>query len=222
MAATVASSTQTYGTSPPLTCTKPSGTTSGDLLVMICYGKWNTGFNASCTGFTQRISTNNGGEGMTVLSRLADGTEGASFSVTNGQTEIMGVIILRCTGVQDVWTVTNSQNNVTNGVFTTADITPTDANSLLIFAAWNVPYSASDITGYAIVTSNPSWTEAQEIVGNNGNAIGPCGVAWAVRPETSASGDFSITDPGADQQCCVMAIPPSADAFKRLALLGVG
>lgn len=210
-AATVASSSQGYSISGSIVITAPTGIQVGDMLVMFCYGKWNTGFNASSSGFTQRITGNNGGEGMTVLSKVAVSadTSAANYTITAGQSEIMGCVMIRATGVTDTWTVTNSQVNIANGVFTSLDITPPAADSLIVMGAWNVPFTATAISGFAMVTSNPTWTIAQQIVGNNGNAIGSGGLAWATRTAVTSTGDLSITDPGTDQQAIAFALAPA-------------
>lgn len=211
MAVTVASSSKAdWTTTVPMTITAPSGIAVGDILVIYAFGKWNNGGTATSTGFTVVGSATNAAESMTVLAKVADSSDAAAgtFTVTNYQTDTMALIMLRVTGGDAVFTNYTTQQGVTDGVFNTLDVTPTNADSLLLFGMWNVPYTASAMGGYAIVTSNPSWTEEQEGTGNNGFAVGPFAVAWAVRPEITATGDFSITDPGAEQQGIVLVISP--------------
>lgn len=213
MAVTVASSSEMYTASPPGTITKPSGVAVGDILVLVVFGKWNSGQNATCSTFTQFASANTGGEGLTALYRVADSGDvsASNYSVTNGGGEIEMAYMLRITGGVNDFTQYTTQTGVGNGVFSTLDITPNYANSLIVFAQWNVAYTGSLLAGWAIVTSNPSWTVAQEDVGNNGNAFGSSAIVWAVRPEVTSTGDFSITDPGVDQMAVAFVIPPQID-----------
>lgn len=213
MAVTVASSTELYDTSPPGDITKPSGVAIGDLLVIIAFGKWNNTFNATCTGFTQVGTANDGGNGLTVLKRVADSSDvsASTYSVTNnGGPEIQMTYMLRITGGTDDFSVLTTQTGVSTGVFSTLDLTPPAANSLIVFAQWNLEYTGNNLAGWAIATSNPTWTTAQSDIGNSGNAFGPTAVVYANRPEVTSTGDFSITDPGADQMAVAFALTPAS------------
>ena len=209
MAITVASSSQAaFDSSPPLVITAPSGIQTGDLLVMVIGGTSNT--NAySCSGWTSRAYDGTGGESIAIYTKtavLAD-ESATDYTWAVSDSEITWGIMLRVTGwdSSDTLALASAQDSDT-GAFTTMDLTPTVANSLIIFGAWQYNNGGSDtISGYAIATSNPSWTEAQEVTGafSRGNSA----VAWAVRPEITSTGDFSVTDVGFMQGAALVIKP---------------
>ncbi len=84
-------------------------------------------------------------------------------------------------------------NNVTaNNTVTTTGLTPFSTNTLLVMIGSIVDATKSSITqaGYAIATSNPTWTEQYDNFTNsfqNGHAI-----ASATRPEGTATGVSTV------------------------------
>lgn len=215
MAITVASSSQAaFDSSPPLVINAPSGIQTGDLLVMVIGGTSNT--NAySCSGFTNRAYNGSGGESIALFTKeavLAD-ESASTYTWSVSDSEITWGIMLRVTGWDDTDTLSlASAENSASGVFSSMDLTPNVADSLIIYGVWQYVNGGSQpVGGYAIATSNPSWTEAQEVTG--AFSRGNCGVAWAVRPETTSTGDFSITDSGGFWQACAIVIAPGVTTF---------
>ena len=64
-----------------IVCTKPTGVASGDLILMVGMGFLSTETSSNPTGFTL---VKDGANFTTLFARLADGTEGSSFSFTFG------------------------------------------------------------------------------------------------------------------------------------------
>ena len=80
-------------------------------------------------------------------------------------------------------------NSSTNTPTFTTGVTPSVANSYLIFVYFS-SYTHT-VSSYAITTNNPSWTEITDI-----NEAGPdmtMALAYASRPETTATGNFTCT-----------------------------
>ena len=230
MAITVASSSQAaFDSSPPLVITAPTGIQTGDLLVMVIGGTSNT--NAySCSGWTSRAYDGTGGESIAIYTKTAVVADesAANYSWAVSDSEITWGVMLRVTGwdeATETYALASAQDSDT-AAFTTMDLTPVVANSLIIFGVWQYANGGSvAVGGYAIATSNPTWTEAQEVTG--AFSRGNCGVAWAVRPEVTSTGDFSATDSGGSWQAAALIIRPLASAgttanpHNNLCLLGV-
>lgn len=214
MAITVASSSKmNYASgSTTQTITAPTGIQTGDLLICIIAGTSNDAASYSMTGFTLVKKSAAGGESIAMFRKtavLAD-ESAANYTIGIADSEIVGAVMLRITGwsTNEDFTRATEQSLVTNGVFDTLDLTPTQANSLIIFGVYAVT-NFSTVAGYAIATSNPSWTTAQTIAG--AFSTGETGVAWAVRPEVTATGDFSFTDSGDSQKGIALVIAPKID-----------
>jgi hypothetical protein len=165
------------------------------LLIIAVAGKSNNPSTYSISGFSTLKLSATGGEvcGMFYKVAVLADESATTYSVTVGDSEVTSAIMLRVTGWDSGQTLTTltSTQYVSNGIFTTMDLTPSVANSLIIFFAF-VPQNGGTVSGYAIATSNPTWTVAQTVSG--AFSTGQNGLAWAVRPETTSTGDFSITD----------------------------
>ena len=209
MAITVASSTRAdYDSSPPVVINKPSGVAVGDLLLIFVGGKSNDPTTFSISGFTNRKNQDNGADCLALFSRTADASDvsASTYSVTVGDSEVTCAIMLRITGWdsgEDFSRV--SSQSVDTGIFTTMDLTPAVANSLIVFCTQHIP-NGETASGHNIVVSNPSWTVAETVP--NAFSTGEMEVVWAVRPETTATGDFRVTDTGNQQAGIAIIIKP--------------
>lgn len=86
-------------------------------------------------------------------------------------------------------------------------ITPSArGNSLIIMALSSNP-NATDVTNYAIATSNPTWTEAYDSISASTSAS----AAYALRPQTTATGNSSAAggDGTTDWSSIILAITES-------------
>lgn len=81
------------------TVSKPAGTAVGDLLVAHCYSTAST--TVSSTGFTSRYTSSNGpnfGSVMSMLHRVADGSEASSITFSISGSGSGTVMLMRITG----------------------------------------------------------------------------------------------------------------------------
>ena len=229
MALAVASvaSTGTWGLAnpPTTTITKPSGLAVGDLMVAFIA---NTSAGTGCdtpAGWTKIRDGGAAGHSSSAFYIVATATETAAsnfvFVATGGGNARMGGGILRITGF-----VAASPIDTSNGAASVANdstpnytmtVTPTLANSLLLFM--NYTYSTgggTDVStsAQAITTSNPTWTEAFDLPGP-GLILGMA-VAYAIRTQITATGDFTATlsvgDNSEDSDGIAVVVKPIQDA----------
>lgn len=146
--------------------TKPSGVVAGDLLIAIfgCSGQTSitppSGFTVISTYASNAINGNfwNGW-------KVADGTEGASFTFSTPGSAEMGGMVMRISGANNSSPIgATGQVNAREGAyqdspFTTMSITPAAANSLLVYGIVVDDITSYGIDSYAIATDNPTWTE---------------------------------------------------------------
>lgn len=225
MAIAVASSSkQAFASNPTITITAPTGIQVGDLLVCVLFSTTNSPANLTKSGWTSRASDTTGGESINLLTRTADSADAAAgnFVFSISDSEICGAIMLRITGwdSSDTLAIASSNDDLNgDGIFSDLDLTPAVANSMIIFAVWQYNNGGSvAIDGYACVTSNPSWTEQQELAGgfNRGNAA----IATAIRAQTTSTGDFSVNDNGGLYQAAILVVKPGAANYPITAAAG--
>lgn len=116
---TAESATTTAGTSH--TVTLPSGITSGDLLIVIFSHAVSCTLNA-LTGWTELVDTA-AANAEKVLYRKADGTEGASISLTSSASTKMSAIAYRISGAEDPATQAPQLSTVATGTSTAPNAT---------------------------------------------------------------------------------------------------
>lgn len=174
--------------------TKPTGLAVGDTMIAIL--TYNTNSNDDPTAedgwtllYLSEISTRNA-----CFYKIADADDVSAsnftFSYPFNPTG-SGGCLMRWSGVGQVnaGSVYRDLSNTSTPTFTTG-VTPSVANSYLIMVVYS-ENTISNTSNYAITTDNPTWTEIVDI-----NEAGPdmnMAVAYASRPETSATGNFSAT-----------------------------
>lgn len=187
-------------TTGDLVITKPSGLAVDDLMVAVIQGR-----NASPTapsGFTS-ITTISGGGGISKLFAyykiaVSGDVSASDFTFTNNDTKLLGGAIFRISGfnaLDPVSVFNQDEDSATSTPSFTTSCTPTNANSLLLFCVGSADTTQNTVSGYAIATSNPSWTEEYDIVSataDTGNYF-QNSVASAIRPEVTATGNASCT-----------------------------
>lgn len=196
MAVAYQSSTQvTWGASPRV-ITKPSGTIDGDLLVLVVVHS-GTSTMSTPSGFTStgRFPSSVSNRTINVFWKTAS-SEGSSYSITTSSPDTC-CFLFRIDGQETTSTVytynaeelANQSNPSIN-----ASITPTYDNSMLMMiTSCNVAGSPTGMSNYSITTSNPTWTEREELL--NGT-YGNVGIATAIRPEITATGNLSFSNGG--------------------------
>jgi len=93
----------------------------------------------------------------------------------------------------------------------TTTVTPNNANSLLLYFVGATVSTGimggTSVSNYAVTTSNPSWTEAFDVttnIGSNGDI--QCSMAYATRPQITATGNSTATISGARSSSAVIVV----------------
>lgn len=223
MAVAFASVQSTGATGTNVTITKPTSLAVGDLMVAHLYKQASSSPTIdTLSGWTSLLNTANGNSRTSVQYKIADSGDVAAsnFTFTGGGTDaFMSGAIWRITGTASTPIDTNSTLNTWSG--TSADIamgiTPARAsNLLLILVGGSGIGSDSDFSGYAIATSNPSWTEAYDVNGTSN--LSQIAGAYAIRPEITATGNVSFSSSGSASagQACIISIQNILDATVSL------
>lgn len=215
MAAPVLESTANTGwrsSASDVTITKPSGLAVGDLLLAMATGVGNV-LNAAPTGFTLITNQTDGAASLksTLSYKIADSADVSATDFT-----FPGV------AVNHIWSLTrisgNSQSaesykfnsgaaSNTGTPSIAATITPKSyGDSTLLLQYWCSSTGTSDVTTYAIATSNPSWTEGYDVDSTNQQRVS---MASAARPEVTATGNVSCAGGGGttDWGVIIISIP---------------
>ena len=212
--AVVTSNISPDGTDGTVDIAAPTGITIGDLLIaIITHGKSGGLPTVTTPGssWTHIVSstTDESATAFRSYYKVADSGDAAAgtftFTLSSSQNHRGG--ILRITGQKSSGFITNSTatgsgSNTTSISF--AGFTPTDANSLIIVASGLV--GASELySNWALATSSPTFTEHID-VGDNPSL----GIASVVRPETTDTGNVTITQSIADHWTALaIAVAPA-------------
>ena len=173
--------------------TKPSGLAEGDMMIALLTFDTN-GSDPITTeaGWTQ-MYYNTTGLRAAGFYKVADADDVAASNFTfTYQSSITGSggSLMRWSGVGQINAGSQTRiNSSTNTPTFTTGVTPSVANSYLIFVYFSS--YAHTVSSYAITTDNPTWTEITDIY-----EAGPdmtMALAYASRPETSATGNFTCT-----------------------------
>lgn len=188
-----------------LTITKPVDTAVGDLLIGVIHGN-ETGGITIPSGWSTLTTVAVGAATTTLFFyyKIATSTEVAasnfSWVVAGGQ--YLGGCIARVTGHHSTAplyvSATDTETTDSTPTYTTT-ITPATTDSLLFFCVASYLNSSTTRTmsGYAVTTSDPTWTERLDITTNaGGSQTYNIGVATATRTEVTATGDANVTFSG--------------------------
>lgn len=195
-----------FASSTSATCSKPSGTASGDVLVALVSS---AGSAAAISGWTSQASANYASFYFnTILTKVAGGSEPGSYSVSAGPVA-ESFIILRVIDADTIAVIdgTPTTNSAAGGNITNASITTTVADSLLVIGATAVGSS---------IGPDGSMTEAVETgPGSTYTLYG--NAATEVRGTAGATGTRTQTG-GLVAQCMVAikgasaSVPATVDA----------
>lgn len=221
-----------------LTLGKPAGLAVGDLMVAVVANGSSTTANpfsfpsnwldlggASTTYGTQQASASGRiAAGYKVATSADVAASDFSFVVQEAGTHQVAGIMYRIDG-QDPTPIAaylgGSATNTTSPSFATG-ITPTESCLLLFNIMVCGGAGAPTVSGYAIVTSNPSWTERLDINDASSRALA---AATATRPEATSTGAWSCslagTDGAADSASFLIAVKPVADATFNASVLSL-
>ena len=190
-----------------LVITKPSGVVSGDLLVAVLMNGGSATISAPAGWTAIREDTEINGTNQRIFYKVAGGSEGADYTFTASQ-NLTGVIF-RIDG--------QAASSPINANGPSTGITPSIENCmLLICASAKGTSGAADVSGYAIATSNPTWTEKFNDGDFNSTILG---VASATRPQTTATGNISVSfSSGFGNISAIIAIAPFPPPVQTLQL----
>lgn len=217
-----------------LVITKPVGLSVGDL--MVAWISYDSGTTTSPAGWTTQLQKSS--TGGNIAGRLdwviATTTEVAATNFTWTGSAQQGGSILRITGNDPVTPIQTTGFDTTVIATSTpsfnSSVTPTNPNSLILFGtgAFNAVAGVATSSGYAVVTDNPTWTEQQDNNLNGGGIFYQGSFASALRVQTTATGNASLTMSNLNAQyvniMAVVAPAPSAagTTTHNFSLLGVG
>lgn len=180
-----------------LTITKPVGTAVGDLLIA------SIGTSGSIssipTDWNLLINQSASDANLYVYYIIATSTQVAATNFTfSGAASVMAGGIARITGnFHSSPLVRNAKDNEvsTTTPSYTISVTPDDAGSLLLFFVACGSSASNTVTtsNYAVTTSNPSWSEAWDTAINTASENIQSALAYATRPEITATGNASLT-----------------------------
>lgn len=185
-----------------LTITKPVSLAVGDLMVAVVHGNTTGGITipSGWTGLTS-VAVGAAVTDLITYYKIATSTEvsASNFSWTVAGGQYIGGAIMRITGhhSSNPVAVFATDTEVTTATPTfTSTVTPNTANSIILFFLGTYLNSATTRTAstYAIVTSNPTWTEQLDITTSAmGGATYQTSFASATRPQTTATGNATVT-----------------------------
>ncbi len=231
-------STAAYTTGIPLGISKPTGLAVGEL--MVAHLAQAIGGSTNCddwdtpSGWTSLITTansvnSNSSAGIHVFYKIADSGDVATSEffftpeVTAGG---LAGAIYRISGANTtgISAVSGTASNTTSPIFSNS-VTPSDANSLLLFLLSNsdAGNTVGSVTGYSIGTDNPTWTEQYDIVGDlSGDDRGIMSGASAIRSQATATGNSTCAITNFSQNSCgVMVVIPRLVSAPTLATSAV-
>lgn len=217
-----------WGTGTSTVITKPSGLIVGDIMIAHLYVA--TGYVSVTppSGFAIIGSTAEPTGRGTVFYyyKIADSGDVAATNFTfswSGSVENFGSLI----AVQDgdttfanwKWGGDNKTASNTDNPSINATVTPTTASLLL--QMWTEFENITAISGYAIATSNPSWTESYDVDSGSGERAS---FAYGYRTQTTATGNVScVGGTAGNTEWCLgfLAIPSLAASGSTFTYNGV-
>ena len=191
---------------------KPSGLAIGDLMVAFIDGAGGSSTTYSCSGWTADSSytlvSTGLGVSATILYKTADSGDVAAstftFTAALGQAVLVGAIMRITQGntVTPIFAIAGDVNNASNTPSYSNAIVP-EANDLLIM--YVAGYGFTSTSGYAIATSNPTWTERVDLTENTSNAgLVNIAIATATRSQSTNTGNASVSLVGSGRTGCVL------------------
>lgn len=195
-----------------LSINKPTGVVSGDLLVLIVNA--GTTRTASCSGFAALGHIAGVISRVSILYKVAGGSEPSSYTVNLNGSSSISAQMLRIDGTIDpalntIELSTNSGSGTGNA--TTPSVTPSDDNSLVIRIAGSGRGGSFSTTPSTLLFNDTAGIPNTGITYENCNAT-PSGTA-----------NFTYTPTWHEWVTATIALAPSTSTFTpRAALTGVG
>ncbi len=181
-----------------LTITKPTGLAVGDTLVASIFGRGG-GDVSTPSGWTSLITVDTDYDVARArcFIKIAESSDvaAANFSFSNSFGSLCFGTLSRLSGSSFDQIVTYNRSNSSTSSVSYSGLTPAYADSLyLIVSAFTTGGTSSPyFSSYAMVTSNPTWTERTEYDTGGGDAMS---IASANRSATTATGNISLNISG--------------------------
>lgn len=193
MSAVIESKTNVaFSNTSSITFSAPSGIQNGNLLfAVIALESAGGSITTIPTGWTELRNEGRTNISTWIYYKLANnesGSYGWGWSGL-GNRRNSGVMF-RLSGVADTFVSATGTADNTASPSISNSITPTIADSLL-FMIFSAEQNNNNVSGYAIATDNPTWTEQHDEVDASANFS--LAVATAVRSATTATGNSSLT-----------------------------
>lgn len=220
------------------TCTvqKPTGLTAGDLMVAVVGQRVATVTLTPPDGSWASIRQNTQSTTLTLESfwKIADSGDAAAstfvWTSTGSNSFVCGIYAVTGYNTSSPIATSNGGGNAAGTSGVSPGVTPTTAESLLIFGAiindddyCGTPTCSSGFTGPTLATDDISWTQGWQygqISGADASGISFYGVRTPTTATGNASGSWTNSDSSV-MQLVVINPAPSATAPGRLLLLGV-
>jgi len=210
--------------------TKPTGLAVGDVLLGIVNARKPAGQTINLpSGWTSIYSVTNASNGFTsqrAFYKVADASDvaAANFTFTISGAVDSSAVCARITGFGNINTFSATENNNTSSSpLTTTTVTPDRTDCLFILLAGGGQSGGAStpaLSGYALTTDNPTWTEQFEI--NQVNAY-TFALATATRSALTATGQADITlstgPASGDYVVGLIVIAPQLDAVSTPAVI---
>lgn len=188
---------------------KPSDVNDGNLLISIFVSHYDDEpIDSVPSGWTALTERNGAFGRMWAYYKIAS-SEPASWTwgfddTVNNRPEAGCVLAFEGQSIADPFgpTITQQVSNSSNPSFSSTDITPDIANSVLIFVLISRDGSANH-SNYAIATSNPTWTKQFEL---DSGSEGAFSVATAPRPQSTGTGNWSASTNSSSHDSMMMGI----------------
>ena len=221
LALRASSNTGAFALQTTLTITKPVGLTAGDLMIAQIHTCAASAITPP-SGWTLGEEAARGGSGfMCYYWKTATAGDVAAanfaFGVSNAEHTAGGILAFYNTDVGSSALI----HTDTWGIDGTAPTVTPVANCIFVFLVGS--FETVSMSGYAMATSNPAWTELYDFNTTAGNDFQMSAAYSAVRPQSTATGAFTVTSSGGSNDAViVIAVAPLTNATGTTALLEDG
>jgi len=181
---------------------KPTGVVDGDLMVAFIHSQFNSSAQSltAPAGWalvrTTESSPGSAGSCIKSYTKIAS-SEGSDYtwSFVTALGSWCGGSILRITDYNTsapILTSNGASGGTGTSISSACTVTTTGGNQLILMAFYGKAVSSTTtVSAYAIATSNPSWTELYDV--SSSGTGGSMALAYAARPEATATGDATLT-----------------------------
>lgn len=230
MAVTVQSTASTGFSSNTVTITKPSSLALNDLMIACIFAISDEVDTASgWTVLNEAEHSPTGEMRASIQYKIADSGDVAAsdFSFTTTSSQIAGTI-LRVDGFPASLLFSGSANafklNDSSGYdFSSFSVTPRTDNELIVALIASEQKGSGGVSGYTINGTNPTWTEAQDAVYDQGGGdYAHIGVAYATQATGAQITDLdatTTTSSSMDSYMVIGALSPQVAASGNASLL---